>query len=328
MKKLVSFVFAAFVLMAFLHECKGAAERSEAFEKREALVERANTCLRRGDWECAKTAVAELLEGAPHDTNLLAHMAGILFEQGDYEECLAFISRLEFSNETTEYLENAARLRLREEDELGSLDSRHFRVEFEGEPVYADVVEALSVLETAFDSLSELFGYEPGDKLHLVLHESGDFEGADRPDWVGAVFDGKIRVPMAAMRERRIYRPILFHELTHAFIREIAPYGVPFWANEGLAQVIDGSRSSLPKPGGKIPTLEELHGAFVTETDTEKAKKLYWYSERMVREMLAIDSSFGTLRSYLEAANEGRAAKALVEFYGLTELDLLKRAAE
>lgn len=328
MRKVFSLAFTAVVVLAFLHECKGAADRARAFEEREALVSRANGCLKHGDWECARAAVAELLEASPKDTNLLAHMAGILFEQGEYDECLSFIEGLEFSNETTEYLEQAARLRLREESELGTLDSRHFRVEFEGEPVYADVVEALSVLETAFDSLSGLFGYTPSEQFHLVLHEAGDFEGAERPDWVGAAFDGKIRVPLAAMRDRRVYRPMLFHELTHAFIRAIAPYGVPYWANEGIAQVVDGSRSNLPRPGGKIPTIGELHSAFVAEGNEERAKKLYWYSERMVREMLEVDGSFETLRRYLESANEGRAPKALVELYGLTELDLLNRAAK
>lgn len=328
MKKLLAAVLAAAALMILAHQCKGAAERTQAFERREAAVGRANDCLRHGDWKCAQAAVAELLEATPGDTNLQTHMAGILFEQGEYEECVSFISGLNFSNTTTEYLERTAQLRLREEDELGTADSRHFRVEFEGEPVYADVVEALSVLEAAFDSLSGLFDFSPKEKLHLVLHEAGDFEGAERPDWVGAVFDGKLRVPLSAMRERSAYRPMLFHELTHAFIREIAPYGVPFWANEGIAQVIDGSRSDLPRPSGKAPTIEELNSAFVTEQNTEKAQKLYWYSERMVREMLKIDSSFATLKSYLELSNERSAAEASQKLYGVSEEELLGRAAK
>ena len=49
--------------------------------------------------------------------------------------------------------------------------SMHFRLEFDGTPTKKDVMEALAVLEVAYDSLSNLFGFMPENKICVVLYE-------------------------------------------------------------------------------------------------------------------------------------------------------------
>ena len=76
----------------------------------------------------------------------------------------------------------------------------HFRVEFERNPSKSDVMEALAVLEVAYDSLCNLFDFRPENKMSLVLYRSREYQGmGPRPDWVAAVFDGKLRVPVEMM---------------------------------------------------------------------------------------------------------------------------------
>ena len=90
-------------------------------------------------------------------------------------------------------------------------------MEFEGNMSKVDVMEALAVLEVAYDSLCTLFDFRPENKLSLVLYRSQEYQGVGpRPDWVAAIFDGKLRVPVEMMHYREIYRPVLFHELTHS----------------------------------------------------------------------------------------------------------------
>ena len=64
---------------------------------------------------------------------------------------------------------------------------------------------------------------------------------------------------------------------------------VPCWMNEGIARVVDGLHNDKEHPAGAKPSIESLRKSFVKETNTEKATKLYWYSRRMVEELLKND---------------------------------------
>jgi hypothetical protein len=213
--------------------------------------------------------------------------------------------------------------------QLGVEKSMHFRLEFDGGPSKKDVMEALAVLEVAYDSISNLFDFMPENKMSLVLYQDKEFQGmGSRPDWVGAVFDGKLRVPVNMMAYREVYRPVLFHELTHAFVRAMTHANVPCWMNEGIAQVIDASHNDEKHPIGAYPSLESLRKSFVNEKDTEQAKKLYWFSRRMVEELLWRDGGGPeAFRNFAKCLQDLRALGmdgALKKHYGMTARDVLE----
>lgn len=299
-----------------------------AFDKHEALVAETSECLDLGEWKCAEKGIKALLEESPNDTNLQKHLAIILYEQERYEECRNYIAGLKFNDEDLKYLDQKVAALIREMAELGIERSMHFRVEFEGSPKKSDVMEALAVLEVAYDSLSRLFDFRPENKLHLVLYQSQEYQGVGpRPDWVGAVFDGKLRVPVNVMQYREIYRPMLFHELTHAFVRGMTRATVPLWMNEGIAQVVDASRTGLPRPEGEVPSLKSLTEPFVNESNTEVAKKLYWYSQRMVEELLRKDggtAAFPKFRACIQDLRVLGIDEALKKHYGMNAEQLLE----
>ena len=317
--------FLSMILVAFgvkLFVTKNA-EKAE-FERHEALVADAVECLDAADWKCAEQAVRALLCDAPHDTNLQLHLAGILYEQERYGECIRFVDSLGYADRDFGFLKKKSAQLLREMDELGFEGSMHFRVEFEGRPSKRDVMEALAVLEVAYDSLCNLFDFRPNNKMSLVLYKSSEYQGVGpRPEWVAAVFDGKLRIPVEMMQYREIYRPVIFHELTHSFVRAMTRSKVPLWVNEGIAQVVDASRTGSPRPEGVVPSKEALTEPFVKEPSTDVAVRLYWYSQKMVERLLARDGSFVHFREFIQSLRNMEADDALMKFYGVKTDQLL-----
>jgi len=64
------------------------------------------------------------------------------------------------------------------------------------------------------------------------------------PAWVGALNDGRIRVPVQGLSNLtpELSR-VLRHELTHSFIQQKTRGRAPTWIQEGLAQWMEGKRS-------------------------------------------------------------------------------------
>ena len=323
MRKIVLWLSLFVVVLLCLVSSKKLAE----IEKREALINEANDCLATGDWKCAEKNVRELLKAEPNDSNLQMHMAGIFFEQERYKECVQYIESLNFRNEDLNYLVEKSNLLEKEMESLGVEKSMHFRLEFDGRPSKKDVMEALAVLEVAYDSISNLFGFMPENKISVVLYEAVDYQGVgERPDWVAAVFDGKLRVPVNMMAYREVYRPVLFHELTHAFVRAMTRAHVPLWMNEGIAQVIGASKKEVERPSGGAPSLKSLTEPFVNESNTATAIKLYWYSLRMVENMLSRggEDAFRKFAKCLQDLRKLKTDEALQKYFGTTSKELLE----
>ncbi|MCF0223340.1 MAG: hypothetical protein HUK20_03660 [Fibrobacter sp.] len=322
-------IIVAFVLLIFcIRFYKERSKEIEAFEQHEALIAETTECLDVGEWNCAEKNVRILLKETPNDQNLQLHLAGILFEEERYEDCLNYIAGLGYTNKDLDYLQQKSKSLLKEIETLGIERSTHFRLEFEGRPSRNDVLEALSVLEVAYDSLCRLFEFYPENKIHLVLHQTSAYQGVGpRPDWVGAVFDGKLRVPVEMMRYPEVYRPALFHELTHAFVRAMTRQKLPLWVNEGIAQVVDASRTGLPKPPGALPTLKMLSDPFIEQNNRELVTRLYWYSQRMVEGMLKRNPNFVHFKTFLQNVRKVGVEKALEDGYAVTAEQLLNEAS-
>ena len=299
--------------------------QNRAIEHWDALVTEVTECLESGDWKCVEKDVRELLRETPDDTNLQMHLAGAIFEQERYDECIAYIDGLGFTNPDLETLRKRSALLKKEMAELGIERSMHFRVEFEGNMSKVDVMEALAVLEVAYDSLCTLFDFRPENKLSLVLYRSQEYQGVGpRPDWVAAIFDGKLRVPVEMMHYREIYRPVLFHELTHSFVRAMTRAKIPLWMNEGIAQVVDGSKTGNPRPAGGVPSKTALTEPFVKEPNADVAIRLYWYSQKMVERLLARNGNFAHFRAFIQGLRELEPDDALRKFYGVSTDQLIE----
>jgi hypothetical protein len=80
----------------------------------------------------------------------------------------------------------------------------------------------------------------------VVLYTSQQFSDITRaPSWVGALNDGRIRVPvdgLSGMTDALSH--VLKHELTHSFITQKTRGRCPVWLQEGVAQYEEGRRSA------------------------------------------------------------------------------------
>jgi tetratricopeptide (TPR) repeat protein len=146
--------------------------------------------------------------------------------------------------ETQAALDKALRDK-QEEENYKENESPHFQLKYNGaaQPVLAR--EVLRVLETHYAAIESELNYTPPESIGVVLYTQEGFADITRaPGWVGALNDGRIRVPVQGLTgvDSELSR-VLKHELTHSFIQQKTRGRAPTWIQEGVAQWMEGKRS-------------------------------------------------------------------------------------
>ncbi len=162
--------------------------------------------------------------------------------------------------------------------------TRHFTIQFDGSEnrdLYRTVIE---ILEDAYREIGRALSYYPDEAITVILYTAQQFQDVTRlPGWVGASYDGKIRVPSAGYeRQPDVLRKLLYHEYVHAVIhaltrqqitavKDMPSPRVPVWLHEGLAQyleagsereTVDDQLRAVAQRRGMIP-LSVLEGSFM-----------------------------------------------------------------
>lgn len=123
--------------------------------------------------------------------------------------------------------------------------SAHFLLRYDGSAA-PDLARAVLVdLEKDFDSMVSLFDYAPAEPIAVILYTNRDFADITRaPAWVGAVNDGRIRVPVqGVLTVTPELASDLRHELAHSFISQKTHGNCAMWLHEGIAEWAGGKRS-------------------------------------------------------------------------------------
>lgn len=129
--------------------------------------------------------------------------------------------------------------------------SRHFKISYPRNMPYPVRARVLSILESAYWELGRKFGgaYPPAP-IQVIIYEAEQFSEATQLDGhVGAVYDGKIRIPLTDasgqfLADDEIKRR-LTHEYVHVIVRHLIGEKAPWWVNEGLAETL--SRGPEPQ---------------------------------------------------------------------------------
>lgn len=193
-----------------------------------------------GQPAAARDLLERALRLAPNYTAAAELLGEILYKAGEldaaiqlYEQALGYAPGHErVTRRVSEWRSQASLQR-----EFYRQQSGHFTVLFEGPADEPLANRAIDVLEANYWRIGSTLSSYPEEPVTVVLYTEEQFRDITRsPDWAAAAYDGWIRVPMRGALERpEELERVLSHELTHAFIRAIAPTGVPAWLNEGLA---------------------------------------------------------------------------------------------
>jgi len=133
-----------------------------------------------------------------------------------------------------------------EEESYHENESAHFRLKYNGAAEPSLARDVLRTLEAHFSAIENALNYTPPESIGVILYTQQAFADITQaPGWVGALNDGRIRVPVQGLSgvNAELSR-VLKHELTHSFIKQKTRGLAPTWIQEGLAQWMEGKRSS------------------------------------------------------------------------------------
>jgi tetratricopeptide (TPR) repeat protein len=159
-----------------------------------------------------------------------------------------------------------------EEENYKENESAHFQLKYNGaaQPLLAR--DVLHVLEMHYAIIESELNYTPPEPIGVVLYTQQGFSDITRaPGWVGALNDGRIRVPVQGLTsvDSELSR-VLKHELTHSFIQQKTRGRAPTWIQEGIAQWMEGKRSDENAAvmvqvydGGQAAPLGRLEGSWM-----------------------------------------------------------------
>jgi tetratricopeptide (TPR) repeat protein len=135
----------------------------------------------------------------------------------------------------------------REESNYREGVTAHFRLRYNGDADPELARNVLRTLETEYGEVSYALNYTPPEPIGVILYTDKVFTDITQaPSWVGALNDGRIRVPVDGLISvtDELAR-VLKHELTHSFIMQKTRGRCPVWLQEGIAQYMEGKRSHM-----------------------------------------------------------------------------------
>ena len=196
-------------------------------------------------------------------------------------------------------------------------ESNHFVLKYEGKQT-SDALRAqlIATLESEYDDLVRQLGIAPRNSILVVLYtEQSFFDVTQAPSWSGAVFDGKLRIPINGLTSvtPELAR-VLKHELTHSFISQLASGRCPQWLNEGIAQALEPRQLShgkllaeLFRAQREIP-LNALEGSFMAFSSVQATVA---YEESLAAVQYISDTyGMSDLQRVLERLGQGSSTEA------------------
>jgi tetratricopeptide (TPR) repeat protein len=172
-----------------------------------------------------------------------------------------------------------------EEESYREGETSHFSVKYYGGAAPDLARGILRALEDDFRDIESQLNYTPPEQISVILYTGQAFADITRaPNWVGALNDGRIRIPVQGLSDvtPQLAR-VLKHELTHSFVGQKSHGRAPAWLQEGVAQWMEGRRSSgvagalVDAAGqGAMPQLGVLEGSWMGLSGNSAAFAYAW----------------------------------------------------
>jgi hypothetical protein len=156
--------------------------------------------------------------------------------------------------------------------------------------------EMLDALDEEYGRIRHELGCVIGKKIDTLVIPLADWQAMGHAPWAGALFDGRIQVPLVYERSRvgPKMREVFAHEITHACISRLGNH--PTWLHEGLAQYLSGVRLSQDNKRAlrqalaenRLPGLERIAGPW-GHYSAAQAQTAYAYGLMAVEEWIEVD---------------------------------------
>ncbi|MBW2690000.1 MAG: tetratricopeptide repeat protein [Deltaproteobacteria bacterium] len=261
----------------------------------------AMTWFKQGQYAEAASLLDQAIGIAPQNADLYYLLGRAYYADSRMAEALdALTKSRELGGDTavTNLLEKVQREWLLEQ-EMGQEVRGHFQLSYvDGEHVSGLASAILETLEDAYTELGSALNYYPDVRVPVLLYTRRDFSSVtSSPDWAGAVYDGKIRLPLGGMQQMTgPLAALLYHEYSHVLVRFLANRHTPVWLNEGLAELAGRRMYSPPLAhlheaieADQLISWDDLTGS-IAGFSNSKARLAYEQSYSMVYFMV---DSFG-----------------------------------
>ena len=289
----------------------------------------------------AERALRTAVAIRPKSVAALLSLGELLFERRRYKAAIPFferVLRLQPKNRSAKTLLARARSDAGVEQGFRDTASRNFVVRYNGKRARLEryTPKILEFLETTHVELAETLAHRPKDPICVILYTRTEFAKLRRTaDWVGAFYDGKVRIPLDSWpTQRGLVKRTIRHELCHAFLQTMCNRLSP-WLHEGFAQWFERKSSAraigiLRKSG--LVSIKALRTNFMATRDPKVASRLYAQSLMLFDELHQRRGLAG-LRALLAELGAERGAKrssedeALKKTYGYALDGLLEQIA-
>jgi len=278
----------------YINRLESGAGGAQAIQAARAHLAAARFEMVKGDLERALADARAAVQYAPEDPAMLMELAYVCLRRSEFKQSLEYLERakryapknadvyklegwtyyglnrpdqaavewkkslaLRNDPEVQAALDKATRDKA-EEENYRENESAHFQLKYNGTAEPGLAREVLHALEGHYQQIESELNYSPPDPIGVVLYTQEAFGDITRaPGWVGALNDGRIRVPVQGLTavDSELSR-ILRHELTHSFIQQKTHGRAPTWIHEGVAQWMEGKRSDE-----NAATLVEVYAA-------------------------------------------------------------------
>jgi tetratricopeptide (TPR) repeat protein len=349
-----------------------AAGEAQAIQAARALHAASRFEMAKGDLEHALADARAAVFYAPEDPAMLMELAYVYLRRSEFKQSLEYLERakryapnspdvyklegwtyyglnrpdqavaewkkslaLRPDSEVQVALDKAVRDKA-EEENYRENESAHFQLKYNGAAEPALAREVLHVLEGHYQQIESELNFSPPDPIGVVLYTQEGFADITRaPGWVGALNDGRIRVPVQGLIgvDSELSR-ILRHELTHSFIQQKTHGRAPTWIQEGVAQWMEGKRSDENAPtlvqvydAGQAAPLGQLEGSWMRLPGPMASYAYAWALANI--EYIVQTQGMGDIERILDRLATGTATEqALREVLHDNYADLMQATAE
>jgi tetratricopeptide (TPR) repeat protein len=196
----------------------------------------------------------------------------------------------------------------------------HFDLRYQDGISYSSAYDLRKVLDQARRDVGRDFGYWPRHQIVVLVYSEEDFKQVRQgPDWIAALYDGKIRIPFPRSPDALVsLNSTLVHEYTHAIVHDITQNQCPVWLNEGLAE-FEEAKTRKPDlqhlqaavSNNRLIPLSSLDSAFKSR-DANVAALAYQQSYSLVT-YLDQTYRFYRIRKILDKLPQGMSIEAALQ---------------